>query len=135
VKSWFETVAVRMDDGIAVTFSDISEKRQNQEKIIRAYQDLKRAEENLRRLNNELEARVAERTAALSVSEERFRLLSLATNDAVWDWNLVTNHLWWNEGYKVMFGQQPEDTEMGIDSWAGRLHPDDRERVWPTCTT
>jgi two-component system CheB/CheR fusion protein len=129
VKGWFETVAVCMDEGIAVTFNDISEKRQNQEKIIRAYQDLKRAEENLRRLNNELEARVAERTAALSVSEERFRLLSLATNDAVWDWNLVSNLLWWNEGYKVMFGQQPEDTEMGIDSWAGRLHPDDRERV------
>jgi len=129
INSWFETVAVRMDEGIAVTFGDISEKRQNQEKIIRAYQDLKRAEENLRRLNNELEARVAERTAALSVSEERFRLLSLATNDAVWDWNLVTNHLWWNEGYKIMFGQQPEDTEMGIDSWANRLHPDDRQRV------
>ncbi len=129
VKGWFETVAVRMEDGIAVTFSDISEKRQNQEKIIKAYQDLKRAEEKLRRLNNELEARVAERTAALSVSEERFRLLSLATNDAVWDWNLVTNQLWWNEGYKVMFGQQPEEMEKGIDSWYSRLHPEDQGRV------
>ncbi len=129
MKGWFETIAVRMEDGLAITFADITYKKNAQEKVIKAYQDLKKAEENLRKFNNELEARVVERTAALSVSEERFRLLSLATNDAVWDWNMVTNRLWWNEGYKTIFGQQPENVESGIDSWYERLHPGDRERV------
>src|SRR5207247_6832913 len=36
--------------------------------------------------------------AALRESEERFRTLAKATNDAVWDWNLSTNKVWWNEG-------------------------------------
>ena len=37
---------------------------------------------------------------ALRTSEERFRLLAKATNDAIWDWDLVTNALWWNEGFE-----------------------------------
>src|SRR5262249_17496521 len=35
---------------------------------------------------------------ALRESEERFRILAKATNDAVWDWDLGTNQVWWNEG-------------------------------------
>ncbi|MGV3662022.1 MAG: PAS domain-containing protein, partial [Prosthecobacter sp.] len=40
-------------------------------------------------------------------SEERFRLLSKATNDAIWDWDLVTDSLWWNDGLETLFGQIP----------------------------
>jgi two-component system CheB/CheR fusion protein len=129
IRSWFETVAVKMDNGLAVTFADISDKKLAQEKTILAYENLKKAEENLKKLNNELEKRVSERTAALSMSEERFRLVSLATNDAVWDWNLVSNEMWWNEGFRTMFGYQPEEVERGIESWYNRLHPEDRDRV------
>jgi PAS domain S-box-containing protein len=34
----------------------------------------------------------------LKRSEERFQLASRATNDVIWDWDLVTNALWVNEG-------------------------------------
>jgi PAS domain-containing protein len=37
-------------------------------------------------------------------SDERFRLLAKATNDAIWDWNLATDELWWNEGFENLFG-------------------------------
>ncbi len=30
-------------------------------------------------------------------SAERYRLLNLATNDAVWDWDVKKDTLWWNE--------------------------------------
>ena len=29
-----------------------------------------------------------------SISEERFRLVAQATNDVLWDWDLVTNAHW-----------------------------------------
>jgi PAS domain S-box-containing protein len=66
---------------------------------------------------------------ALRDSEERLRLVSRATTDAVWDWDLVTDALWWGEGFQTLFGYAPEEIEPGSESWHSRLHPDDRERV------
>jgi len=66
---------------------------------------------------------------ALRESQERLQLVARATNDAVWDWDLVTDALWWADGMQKMFGYAPEEIEPGADSWYNRLHPDDRERV------
>jgi PAS domain S-box-containing protein len=64
----------------------------------------------------------------LRISEERFRLLTRATNDAIWDWDLVTNKTWHSEGFQKLFGQ-PVDASSSIAEWSTRIHPDDRERV------
>jgi two-component system sensor histidine kinase UhpB len=66
---------------------------------------------------------------ALRDSQERLQLVARATNDAVWDWDVVTDDLWWGEGFLKMFGYAPEEIEPSVESWYGRLHPDDRERV------
>ena len=66
---------------------------------------------------------------ALRDSQERLQLVARATNDAVWDWDLVTDDLWWGEGFLTMFGYTSEEIEPGVASWYTRLHPDDRERV------
>ena len=67
--------------------------------------------------------------AHLRTSEERFRLLSRATNDTIWDWNLLTDALWWNDGIEVLFGYRRDEIEPTIVSWTSRVHPDDREKV------
>jgi|GEM_PF-1180652 len=66
---------------------------------------------------------------ALRKSEERFRLVAIATNDAVWDWDLITDALWWNDNFKSMFGYEAREIEPGIESWTNRIHPLDKERV------
>jgi PAS domain S-box-containing protein len=68
---------------------------------------------------------------ALRESEERFRLLAEVTNDAIWDWDLITNELWWNEGFEKLFGFRRDEIEKTIDSWYNRVHPEDRDRVIP----
>ena len=60
---------------------------------------------------------------------ERFELVARASNDAIWDWNLLTNEIWWSEGFTDLFGYSTEELEPTIDSWTNRLHPDDRERA------
>lgn len=67
--------------------------------------------------------------AALRESEERFQLVARATNDAIWDWDIKTNKVWWNEGIQTLFGYVREG--VGVDSeWRYQLiHPDDRNRV------
>ena len=66
---------------------------------------------------------------AIEVSEERFRLLSKATNDAIWDWDLSGGTLWWNEGLETIFGFHRDEVDSTIDFWYSRIHPDDSVRV------
>ncbi len=64
---------------------------------------------------------------ALRKSEERFKLIARATNDAIWDWDMTTNTVWWNESFKTLFGYKAEEIEPGIESWTNRIHPEDKE--------
>ena len=61
--------------------------------------------------------------------EERFHLVSRATADAVWDWNLNTDLMWWNEGMQNLFGVPLDELPPDSTSWTLRLHPEDSEEV------
>lgn len=67
--------------------------------------------------------------AALRESEERFRVVAKATADTIWDWNLDTGTMWWNEGLYNVFGYRPEQVEPDSRSFLSRIHPDDKQRV------
>lgn len=62
-------------------------------------------------------------------SNKRYELLSQATNDTIWDWDLNTNLVSWNDGIKTIFGYQPPDVRNQIDWWHKNIHPEDRDRV------
>lgn len=66
----------------------------------------------------------------LKESAERYEIVSKATSDTIWDWNLLTGKIHWNKGIKGIFGykEHVEDTTSS-DWWAEQIHPDDRERV------
>ncbi|MBD2045631.1 PAS domain S-box protein [Coleofasciculus sp. FACHB-64] len=66
---------------------------------------------------------------ALRESETRYRLVAKASNDAIWDWDLLTNRVEWNESLQKLFGYA--ETEVGFDAswWYENIHPEDRERV------
>jgi PAS domain S-box-containing protein len=65
----------------------------------------------------------------LRSSYERFETVSRATNDVVWDWNLVTNQVWWNENFQKLFGYEPREIGAYAESWSSRIHPDDAPRI------
>ena len=67
--------------------------------------------------------------ALILQSEQRFQLLSKATNDAIWDWDIQSDTLWWNEGFAGLFGYAPEEIQPTIDFWAQHVHPDEREQI------
>jgi PAS domain S-box-containing protein len=67
--------------------------------------------------------------AALRESNERFQLVARATNDAVWDWNLLTDEVWWNESHSILFRYPLEASGSTAGVWIERIHPDDRARI------
>ncbi len=66
---------------------------------------------------------------ALRLSEERFQLITRATNDALWDWNLETDTVWWNRGLQAIGGYTDDEVENSIEWWRRRVHPEDMDRV------
>lgn len=61
-------------------------------------------------------------------SLEKYRLLTKATNDAVYDYDFASNRTEWNENIRL-FGYDPADAGPGIEWWADRIHPEDRDCV------
>lgn len=65
----------------------------------------------------------------LQTSEERFRLVAKATNDAIWDWDIRNNSLWWNEGFEILFGYPLGQLDPNLESWSSHIHPEDRQGI------
>ncbi|WP_409565159.1 PAS domain S-box protein [Methylobacterium sp. J-078] len=66
---------------------------------------------------------------AVRAAEERYRLVTQATNDAIWDWDLVSNHVLWNEALHTTYGYDLSTVEPTGEWWLDHVHPDDRVRV------
>lgn len=99
---------------------------------VMAQLDLRRAALEQRHRTDELVGVIAsndQARTALMQAEERYRLVSLATNDAVWDWDLATNHVVWNAALETAYGYAPAQVEPTGDWWLAHIHPDDRARI------
>lgn len=84
----------------------------------------------LQTLNNELEQRIAERTAALKDSEARWQFALEGAGDGLWDWDLQHNNVFFSSQWKAMLGYRDDEIANRLDEWDRRLHPDDRERAY-----
>ncbi len=62
-------------------------------------------------------------------SHQRFQSVAAATNDTIWDWDLLTDSFWWNDGFAHLFGWTAQDTGPTVHAWIRQIHPGDRRRV------
>jgi PAS domain S-box-containing protein len=88
-----------------------------------------RATQALEQLNQQLEQKVAERTAALQTSEERWQLALKGANDGIWDWDLSTNQIFYSDRWKEMRGFTSKEIFDTTDHLLSRIHPDDSDAV------
>lgn len=69
----------------------------------------------------------AERLAEQQEIADRYRLAALATNDAIWDWQLADGQVIWNPALARLFGHALEQTDA--QWWLSHIHPEDRKRI------
>lgn len=88
--------------------------------------EVKKAQSALREVNATLEARVIERTQALSESEARLKLAQNSAGAGMWDWDMATGKLEWSDELFGLYGLDPRTATAGFDAWRNAIHPDDR---------
>lgn len=67
----------------------------------------------------------------IEIANERFEMIARATNDAVFELDILTGESWHNEAFLRLFnsGISIGNVKPDIELWKSKLHPDDKERV------
>lgn len=60
---------------------------------------------------------------------ERYEILSRATSDTIWDWDILNDSILYNDSITQMFGYKKAEIENGATWWKNNLHPDDYENI------
>ncbi|MEO8582408.1 MAG: PAS domain S-box protein [Flavitalea sp.] len=66
---------------------------------------------------------------SLRRSIERLDIVSKATNDSIWDWDLATGAVVWNDSVEAMFGYTQKEISHDLEWWEKHIHPSDYDRV------
>ncbi|MCF8414240.1 MAG: PAS domain S-box protein [Melioribacteraceae bacterium] len=89
--------------------------------------ELVNAQNELESHKKNLEAKIEERTQELVESQERYTLIHEATNQGIWDWNTVTDEIYYSHTWKKQIGYKDNELKNEFETWANHLHPDDKE--------
>lgn len=85
-----------------------------------------------KRLNTLLreKLRALEQTeSALRDSQERYMLAIQGSGEGLWDWNIVTNEVFYTARFKAILGYQDDEMENQFSAFESHLHPDDQAQV------
>lgn len=66
---------------------------------------------------------------ALKEQQERLSLATIHNGVGIWDWNLKTNELIWDDSMFALYHLRREDFQVSDEAWKGTLHPDDLQRA------
>ncbi|WP_017257789.1 PAS domain S-box protein [Pedobacter arcticus] len=59
----------------------------------------------------------------------RYEMVTMATNDAIYDWDLKTKRVYWSENLFNIFGFTPAEAQQTKNWWINHIHKDDRNET------
>ncbi|TDN85874.1 PAS domain S-box-containing protein [Salegentibacter sp. 24] len=66
---------------------------------------------------------------ALKRSNQRYEFVNKATEDAIYDWDVVNNELKWGDGFYKMLDLDRENGKFPLEKWSERIHHDNINEV------
>jgi chemotaxis protein methyltransferase CheR len=67
---------------------------------------------------------------SLRSSEERYLLALAGSTDGLWDWDILSDTVFYSDRFRQILGYSSEEFPGTIDSFRSRLHPEDAEAIW-----
>lgn len=80
----------------------------------------------------DISGRIEAEEKILEISE-RLQFAIKAAKAGVWDWNLHTNEMLWDDQMIKIYGLTRENFTAGVEAWQTGLHPDDSARALADC--
>lgn len=69
---------------------------------------------------------------SLKTSQERLDLALEASGSGLWDWNIQSGDVLFNERWAGMLGYRLDEIDNHVSAWEGLLHPEDKDLVMAT---
>ncbi|MEA2091883.1 MAG: diguanylate cyclase, partial [Campylobacterota bacterium] len=91
--------------------------------------NIKEKEKELGELNKTLEFRIKKALEKSNQLNERLELALLGNNDGLWDWNIVTNEIYYSKRWKNMLGYSDDELPNMFSTWEEKMHKDDKKNV------
>lgn len=60
-------------------------------------------------------------------SNERFKILAKATVEAIVDWDVFNDNVFWGDGFNTIFGYDLSQSDKHL--WEKNIHPDDSQKI------
>lgn len=73
---------------------------------------------------------IKEQEIRLKVADERYHFAVQASDRGVWDWDMVTNKVYYSSESMKILGLTESDLVAAPEEWDERVHPDDREEYY-----
>ena len=67
---------------------------------------------------------------ALRISEDRYLSALSGSTDGLWDWDMVSNTVFYSDRFMEILGYSPEEFPCTIEAFRSRLHPEEVEDIW-----
>ncbi len=66
---------------------------------------------------------------SLQESNKRYELVSKATSEAIWDWDIINNTIFFGDGFSRVFGYKLNDIQHDLKWWNNNVHADDYQKI------
>jgi PAS domain S-box-containing protein len=66
----------------------------------------------------------------IRAAKQRYEMVAMATNDAIYEWDMIADTIYWNEGYETLFGHKRTGDTMPTGTWIENLHPGEKEKLF-----
>ncbi len=118
-----ERLLVTLANQAAISFINARLYARLQQELI----ERRRTEDQVLKLNVELEQRVQERTLEIETTHQRLELATASSGIGVWELKSGVDIFYWDERMHGLYGTLPDNFVPTFDNWLGLVHPDDRK--------